>query len=252
MKKGNPLFFQEALPLPARLYVLAVIGLGFGIALNCLAQIAAEASWQWLYLAGLTVVVSCFAIKIPLARGKKGSLTISISDFCIFAALFLFGPHVAVIIAALEGVVSGLRVRINKLYKYLFNIAQLALAAYVLGEIFHSLQSGILLRDVGSVLGGSELLLKILVCSLLYFGLNSFLVAAAVALVSVQSLAWLWKVNFFWFSPSHFFNASLAATSAVSVQPLDQVFVLAAVALILGTFYAYRIGLNRRRPLRLC
>ena len=88
-KKSSVLFFKDAIPVPARLYILAVMGVGFAIALHCFSQIAAESSWQWLYLAGLTVVTSSFALKIPLVPRKGGSLSISISDFCVFAGLFL-------------------------------------------------------------------------------------------------------------------------------------------------------------------
>ncbi len=248
MKKGNPLFFRDALPLPARLYILAVIGLGFGIALHCLSRIVAEASWQWLYLAGLTVVISCFAIKIPLARGRKGSLTISISDFCIFAALLLFGPYVAVVIAMIEAIISSLRVKIKRLYKYLFNLAQLALVAYVVDEIFYQLQGRSMPPDWTQGLAVPALLVKILFCSLLYFVLNSALVAGAVALVTRQSLALLWKKNFLWASPINCFNASVAVSMAfLTTQPIAFAFVLGVLPLVLCTYYAHRVSLYRQQ-----
>ena len=247
MKKSSLLFFKDAIPVPARLYILAVIGVGFAIALHCFSRILAESSWQWLYLAGLTVVTSSFALKVPLVPRKKGSLSISISDFCIFAGLFLFGPHVAVAIALIEGTISSARVRIKRLYKYLFNMTQLAVVTFAVGRLFDLLPDGILMQGETLGLGVSGLVAKALICSLLYFTLNSFLVAAAVALVSMQSLVVLWKTNFLWASLTNFFNAALAAVSALATAPFDYVFVLAAVPLILCTFYAYRIGLSRAR-----
>lgn len=252
MKKSNSFFFKDTMPMPASLYVLTVIGVGLAIALHCLSRIVADSSWQWLYLAGLTVLTSCLAIKIPLPRSRMGSLTISISDFCIFGALFVFGPHVAVAIAIIEGIVSSLRVRIKRLYKVLFNISQLSLTAFVVGTIFRQLQSGTILQDSAYTLGAPELLIKTVICSLLYFTLNSFLVATAVALVSIESLALLWKVNFLWVSPTNFFNASCAAVSALATQPIDYAFLLLPLPLILCTFYAYRIRRSRKQDLVLC
>ena len=119
MKQGKRLFFKDLIPVPARLYVLAVLVLGFGVGLYCLSEVVAEASWRWLYLAVLTGVTSCFSIRVPLLRGTKTSLSIGVSDFCIFAVLLLFSPAVAVLIAMIEGAISSLRVKIKRVYKYL-------------------------------------------------------------------------------------------------------------------------------------
>ena len=248
MKQDKTLFFKDPIPVPARLYVLAVITLGFAVALVCLSRIVDEASWQWLYLAGLTVVTSCFAIRIPLLRGTKTSLSIGVSDFCIFAALLIFGPAVAVVIAMIEGAISSLRVKIKRLYKYLFNVAQLALASFVVGEVFTQLQGGSIPLDWTQGLTVPALLVKILFCSLLYFGLNSALVAVAVALVSMQSLAALWKKNFLWASPTNLFNASVAAAVAfLTTQPIAYALVLAVLPLTLCSYYAHRINRYRQR-----
>ncbi len=121
------------------------------------------------------------------------------------------------------------------------------LVTFAVGRLFDLLPDGILMQGETLGLGVSGLVAKALICSLLYFTLNSFLVAAAVALVSMQSLVVLWKTNFLWASLTNFFNAALAAVSALATAPFDYVFVLAAVPLILCTFYAYRIGLSRAR-----
>ncbi len=247
MKEGRTPFF-DPIPTAARIYVLAVLVLGLGMGLYCLSEIIAEASWQWLYLAALTGVTSCFAIRIPLLRGTKTSLSIGVGDVCIFAALLIFGPAVAVLIAMIEGAISSLRVKIKRLYKYLFNVAQLALVAFVVGEVFYHLQGGKIPLEGTPGSAGPELLVKILFCSLLYFILNSALVAAAVALVSMQSLAVLWKKNFLWASPTNLFNASVAAAVAfLTTQLINYAIVLVVLPLILCTYYAHRVNLCRQR-----
>ncbi len=101
---------------------------------------------------------------------------------------------------------SGLRVEVRRLYKHLSNISQLALVTSVIGWVLQSLQQR------PSVLGSTqielvaELALKILFDSLLYFYFIfifiSTLVAMAVALVTVESLALVWKTDFLWVLPT--------------------------------------------------
>ncbi len=248
MKSERTPFFVDPIPIAARCYVLTVLVMGLAVGLYCLSEVLREVSWHWLSLAALTGVTSCFAIRIPLLRSGKNSLSIGVSDFCIFAALLIFGPAVAVVIAMIEGAISGLRVKIKRLYKYLFNLAQLALASFVVGEVFLQLQGGRIVLEGTSGRPFPELLVEILFCSLLYFILNSALVAVAVALVSGQSLVLLWKQNFLWASPTNLFNASAAAAVAfVTTQPFGLAIVLAVLSLILCTYYAQRVKLYRQR-----
>ncbi len=99
-----------------------------------------------------------------------------------------------------------MRVEVRRLYKHLSNISQLALVTSVIGWVLQSLQQR------PSVLGSTqielvaELALKILFDSLLYFYFIfifiSTLVAMAVALVTVESLALVWKTDFLWVLPT--------------------------------------------------
>jgi len=96
-------FFEDSIPKPARLYILAVIVVGLSLGTNALVPTLSSASWNWLWLAGLCALMSCLSIKVKFASTRIGSLTISVSDFCIFAALLIFGPQVAVVIAMTKG-----------------------------------------------------------------------------------------------------------------------------------------------------
>ena len=115
------IFFGESLRLPVRVYVLSLIGLGIPLTLYCLAQVLQAGNWNWAYLAGMAVLTSCFVIRIQLGTVAGTSLSISASDFCIFAALLFFGPPAAVLIGATEGIVSSWRAGVKRLYKWLFN-----------------------------------------------------------------------------------------------------------------------------------
>ncbi len=129
-------------------------------------------------------------------------------------------------------------------------MAQLALVAFVVGEVFCWLPGGSLPPEGSSGIAVPTLLTTVLLCSLLYFILNSALVAMAVALVSRRSLAVLWKKNFLWASPTNLFNASAAAAVAfLTTQPIVFAFLLAVLPLILCTYYAHRFNVCREPAL---
>ena len=241
-------FFEEAIPTSARLYILAIIVLGLSLGTYALVQTFSHAPWNWLWLAGLCTLTSCLSIKVKFVPTRIGSLTVSVSDFCIFAALLIFGPEVAVVVAMTEGLVSGLRAGVRRLYKHLFNISQLALVTSIIGWVLQHLQQR------PSVLGSTqmelvaELALKILFCGLLYFIFNSTLVARAVALVTVESLALVWKTDFLWVCPTNLLNTLTAAVAFLSAAPLFYALALVLLPLIAGSYYTHRIRLAQQSP----
>ncbi len=202
-KNGNATditFSQGAMPDRARGYVFLIILLGLSLIAYCAHHVVTQLdTHKWLYLAGLTVLTSCLAAKIRLASGKRGSLTVTASDFAIFAALLLFGPEVAVLIAAIEGLVSSLRVRVRRLYKYLFNMSQISLVAFLVGKVYQEWLGR------GSFLDSTEgppvigLLLTLLFCGVLFFIINSTLVAVVLSLVTAQSMATVGGRTYFGF-----------------------------------------------------
>ncbi len=198
------------------------------------------------YLAGLTVVTSCLASKIRLANGKRGSITLTASDFAIFAALLMFGPEVAALIGAIEGLVSSVRVRIRRLYKYLFNISQVSLVAFLVGKVYQECLARELFLDTTQGPQVIGLLLTLLFCAILFFMINSTLVTVALSLVTVQPAVTFWRQNLLWISPSTFTSASAAAVIFLSTQSIGLFLALAIVPLIVGTYYAHQIQLSRR------
>ncbi len=238
--------FAETIPPKAKIYVLAITLVGCSLVPYCLYAVLNSPNGNWLYLAALTAVTSCFAVKVQLAAGKEASVTISVSDFFIFASILLFGPAVAVVIAAIEGLIASLKVRIKQTYKYLFNVAQVALGAFLVAQVFDRLGGGNVSLDSTRLADVPGLLIAALLCGFLYFLINSTLVAGAVALVTSQPMAKLWKDHFLWLSPTTFINASTAVLLFLSSRPIDLFAALAGVPLILGIYYAYRVKIHRQ------
>ncbi len=235
----------ETVSTRAKIYLLFVTLLGLSLLPYCLYSVLTQPNPNWIFLAALTVITSCFAVKVKLA-GQKGSLTICVSDFFIFASILLFGPAVAAVIGAIEATIASLRVRIKQPYKYLFNIAQVALGAFVVGQVFDRLAGGAITLGETRLADVPGLVAVALLCGLLYFMINSSLVAGAVGLATDQPFARLWWEHFLWISPTFFCNASTAAILFLCYRPMDFVVALAVVPLILGTYYAHRVKLQRQ------
>src|SRR3989442_12339418 len=131
----------SSIPRLAQFYIASTIVAGLMLFAYSLYLALTVSDPRWLYLGGVTVAGSCFAVKIPLIRRSGNqSLSITVSDVFIFAGLFFFGFAPAVVLAVIEGLVGSYRVRVKRLYKRLFNASQLALAAFVTGQLFLALQ----------------------------------------------------------------------------------------------------------------
>jgi len=133
-------FFDDTMSLRAKLYIASVIAGGGVLFLYCLYHSLATLDFRWLFLVALTFVASSFSLEIPLVKGKPQKLAISMGDAFIFTSILLFGPEAAVIVAIIEGQTANSRAKIRRLYKWFFNVFQLALVTFVVGHIFYTLE----------------------------------------------------------------------------------------------------------------
>ncbi|HEV8132616.1 MAG TPA: ATP-binding protein [Acidobacteriota bacterium] len=240
-------FFTDPIPPQAKAFVLILIFAGWPVILYCLYHSLTQTDLRWLYLAVLTVVASCFPIKIPLTSGKTGSLSLTVSDVFVFTAILLLGPQEAATIAVIEGLISSLRVKVKRLYKQLFNLAQLALVSFLVGQIFYQLQGSPPPLDPSRATEQlTGFILAILFCGLLYFVLNSSTVAMAMALVTDQQFTELWKQNFLWASISSIAGASLAAGIFLYFKEIQFLYSIAiTIPIISVLYYAYKMNRDR-------
>ena len=130
-------FFVDPLPLRARVYIPAVVLASLPLILVCLVHAVQHPNLNWVFLAAVAAWGSYFPVVIPLVKGEKESLSVTVSDVFIFAAILLYGPEVAVVVSICEGVTTNFRAKIKHLYKQLFNTNQLALAAFIVGSGFY-------------------------------------------------------------------------------------------------------------------
>jgi putative nucleotidyltransferase with HDIG domain len=166
------------------IHVGAVIVFGFvAIVWAVFSMVVTPPPTNTLVLAALGLVAGACAVKIPGVNAL-----VSASDTFFIASAMLFGPAPAMVALALDSTVLAWRRRYD-LRRMLFNAAQPALSLGVATWAFQ-------------LLGGSPLdqsthitatILPLTALTAVYFGLNSGLLAIAIALESNASIVVVWR-----------------------------------------------------------
>src|SRR5215204_72465 len=203
-----------------RLYLASVIVTGFAVVLHSLYALHSQpVGYEWFVLAGLTLLSGSFTVRVPTIPAR-----LSVSETFVFAAVLLFGPAAATMIVVLDSLIISLwlKQRSRRASRVLFNVAAPSVAIWIASHVFYSL-AGIepLARSARPIL---SLLVPLLVLAVLYFLLNSFLVAWAVAFETQVSAITVWKDNFLWLSLNYFSGASVAALLLPYLQPAQPEF----------------------------
>ncbi len=238
-------FFVDPLPLRAKIYIVAVVLTGLPLVAVCLTHALLHPDLNWILLAAVAAWGSYFPVVIPLVKGKKESLSVTVSDVFIFAAILLYGPEIAVVVGLCEGVTTNFRAKIKHAYKQLFNTSQLALVAFAVGSGFYFLEGKTAPLDPNQILDVPLFMAKVGVAGLAYFVLNTSMVAVAISSVTRQPLMDVWKHNFVWASLTHVAGACLGGLVFVYFGHFELYGLAIASPIILLLYYAYKM--NRER-----
>jgi hypothetical protein len=187
-------------------------------------------------------------MKVRLGPNGGQSISITVSDVFVVIAILLSGPVGGALVAGIEAGVSNFRAGVKRFYKKIFNVAQLAAVAYVVGRLVYGLHPTLSVasnRDVGlaTILGYS------IFAGLFYFLLNSLLVAVAIGLATGRVVFVLWKQHFAWASVSNMGNASAAAMVFLHFRPTGFSFPLLATAIV-ALIYLLELFWFKRRAAR--
>jgi diguanylate cyclase (GGDEF)-like protein/putative nucleotidyltransferase with HDIG domain len=190
-----------------RLYLGSVILAGSAVVLHSLYSLYTHpVGYEWFVLAGLTLLSGSFTVRVPTIPAR-----LSVSETFVFAAVLLFGPAAATMVVALDSLVISLWIfrTSRRAERVLFNFAASAVAVWIASKAFYLL-AGIepLARVYTPILG---LVVPLLILAVLYFLLNSWLIAFAVALEQQGSAFQVWRKNFLWLSLNYLSGASVAA-----------------------------------------
>jgi putative nucleotidyltransferase with HDIG domain len=231
--------------LQGRLYVWSVILVGaLAVAHAGLDVVRHFPGDGWLVMAGLTLVSGIATIRLPNVQAE-----ISISETFLFSAVLIFGPSAGVITVLLDAAIINLKMASRGLgiERALFNLAAPSLALS-LGASCIQLAG---LPPAASLPKGESLALPHLIgplvlFTLVYFALNSGLVAIAIGLAKHISPYRVWRQHFAWLSLNYFGGASISSLLVV-VYSKDQAgtFIAVIVPLLLILYMTFRASMAR-------
>jgi putative nucleotidyltransferase with HDIG domain len=194
--------------------------------------------FAWIAMGVFAVIAGSFALKVPGV-----SATLSISDTFFITSALLFGPAPATVTIAVDSLVVGLNRR-HPADRLLFNLSSTAFSLWVASHTFFALAGTPPLYDLRTA--PTAMIIPPIAClALVYYLLNSGLLATALALDKGMPAIELWRRHFTVISLNYFASASAAFVLVILLKFVSPVAV-AALAPVLVIFYlAMRSWLGR-------
>ena len=224
------------MPWAAQLYVCVMIVAG-GICLFLALPRIDLSSPGWL-AALLVVGLATATVHLPLPLTQSRS-SMSVSHAVVVMAMLTSGPAAAVLLVVATTLVqSTVRTRLaSRPHRTLFNIGSLAVTVTLAAGTYSYLRvdHGNWLDTVGGPLACAELV---------YFLVNTVLVATAVALTTRQPLVRVWRSDFMWTSPGYFLGA-IAAGTAYSLSQQNALWWIAIAIPLYLIIDSYRTYIGR-------
>jgi putative nucleotidyltransferase with HDIG domain len=222
-----------------QLYVFAVAAAGLAAIVWAVADVLGH-PWTsahiWLSLAAFTFLSGWLSVKLPAVDA-----TISISETFVFAGTLLFGASIGVLLSVLDvlaiclkhGWLKG-RLRWQQV---IFNFGAPPVSIWCAARVTGMFPRGTLQLD-------TRFVLALAIFTALYFLLNSWLVALAVALEKRSSPIRIWRTSFTELSVNFAAGASIAAFLVVNESHLNLAFLGVILPLLLVIYFTYQWSLK--------
>ena len=225
----------------ARVYIGSIIVVGaVAVTIASLTLIRHHPPIDFYYLAALTAVSGLLPVKVP-----KVSANISVSETFVYAGTLLLGPAAGVMLVVIDALIIWVKIWATagiKIRRMLFSMAASALAIGLAGVVLFLLINspplvGVRLEerpDVWRFSGG------LVAFSSIYFFLNTWLVAGAIAVETRGSAPVIWRANFSNLWLNYLAGASLAMLLVYQTRAVNPAFLVVVVPLVLVMFLTYR------------
>src|SRR5689334_21558134 len=238
----------KTLSTTAKLYVSSVIVAGALAVLSSAVDLFSGAiDSRWLFLAALTIFSGSATVRLPSIPAS-----LSVSETFVFTSVLLFGAPAGTLTVALDGLIISLWLskRRKEAYRVLFNMAAPSLSIWIAAKLFF-LQAHIdPLSQSATPVVLSAILPSLVVFTIIYFLLNSWLIAIAVSLETGESAFVIWRTNFAWLSLNFFCGASVAALitgrpTRSNMAGWDYTNIWAIIPVLLVLYLTYRTSMAR-------
>ena len=176
------------------------------------------------------VIGSRIAIRIP-----RINVNITVDDTFVFIALLLYGGQAAVIIGAMAGVCSALRIS-RKVRTVAFGGGALACAVFATATALQLIFGSTTDLLTG---GASVAIIALCVMGLVQYLVHTVIGAAVSALKANESLWRMWSRNFLWMSISYFAGAAGAGFIVNSIGTTRFWAFLICIPVIVIVYFSY-------------
>ncbi len=184
-----------------------------------------------LLLAIVTAVIgSRIAIRIP-----KANINVTVDDTFVFVALWHYGGEAAVLIGALAGLCSALRIS-RKVRTVAFGSAALACAVFATASALRLIFGSITSLVQGDV---AEAVTALCIMGLVQYLVHTGIGAIALALKTGESIWRMWTRNFLWISISYFAGAVGAGFIVTSLGTGRFWAFLVSIPIIIIVYFSY-------------
>jgi signal transduction histidine kinase/ActR/RegA family two-component response regulator len=217
----------------AKPYMWSIIAVGLAISVLSVGLLpVARIDFCFLLLALTTIGIgSRIAIQIPRISGQ-----ITVADTLIFLTLLLYDGEAAILLAAVEGVCSSLRVS-KKPITILFNLGVMSLSTFFTVWMLRLCFGAI--RDLPDGEYSSNLLLGVCVMALVQYIANTGLVAVAQGLKTDQPIWPTWQKYYLWSSITYLAGASAAAIIAKLINTLGVYAIIVTTPIVAIVYFTY-------------
>lgn len=228
----------------ARIYVTLIVCAGTATIAHSLYTLIAEPiGWSWTILAVLTLVSGSATVKLPSLPA-----TISVSETFVFTSVLLFGPAAGTMTVVLDALVISLwayQRKRQQFYKSLFNVAALGFTIWLASHTFFWVSGTPPLALTAEPIPLSHILIPLLLFTITYFSLNSWIITFAITLEKQLPPLKIWRDNFIWVSLNYFGGASVAALLVSYTRELDFTYLAVIVPLLVVLYFTYSMSMGR-------
>jgi putative nucleotidyltransferase with HDIG domain len=229
-----------------RVYVWCVISLAALAVADAVRVVAYDFPGpKWLVLAALTVLSGTATVRLPNVKAE-----ISISETFVFSAVLIFGHAAGVLTVLLDAAIINLKMaskrKALRLDRALFNLAAPSLAVWLGGGVMALAGVPPVHGWTGDRIGLQQLMFPLVGFAIVYFGVNSGLVATAIGIAQRSSPYRIWHDHFAWLSLNYLSGASISSLLVVVFQTEPAWTFLAVVApLLLILYVTFRESMAR-------
>jgi putative nucleotidyltransferase with HDIG domain len=224
-----------------RAFVFGTALAGSAVVAHCVYDLFMHpVSQEWLILAGLTLLSGSFTVKVPTIPAR-----LSVSETFVFTSVLLFGPCAGTAIVALDTLVASLGFRSRKRdpLRVLFNFSAAAISIWVASTAFYAIAGTGPLHEQPVDIG--RIIAPLAVLTLIYFLLNSALVAIALSFEQGSPAFGIWRRNFLWLSVNYFGGASVAVLLVSYTKTVDLTALGIIVPLLVISYLTFKTSLGR-------